>query len=70
MLNGKRGLHLVVLYLVIGKRKFPWRFRVRRGKGHPSPGQLLCKLLAPVPKSLAQGRTVIVQGDIEFGTVQ
>ncbi len=40
MLNGKRGLHLVVLYLVIGERRIPWSFRVWRGKGHASPAQL------------------------------
>lgn len=69
MLNGKRGLHLVVLYLVVGKRRIPWSFRVWRGKGHASPTQLACKLLATVPKALVKGRTVIVQGDTEFGTV-
>jgi hypothetical protein len=25
--NGKRGLHLVVLYLVVGKWRIPWNFR-------------------------------------------
>lgn len=70
MLNGKRGLHLVVLYLVIGERRIPWSFRVWRGKGHPSPAQLACKLLATVPKALIEGRTLIVQGDTEFGTVE
>ena len=69
MLNGKRGLHLVVLYLVIGKRRIPWSFRVWRGKGQASPAQLGCKLLATVPKALVKGRTVIVQGDTEFGTI-
>ncbi len=70
MLNGKRGLHLVVLYLVIGQRRIPWSFRVWRGKGQPSPNQLACKLLASVPKSLVKGRTVIVQADTEFGTIE
>ena len=28
MLNGKRGLHLVVLYILIGNRRIPWSFRV------------------------------------------
>ncbi|WP_240519023.1 transposase [Leptolyngbya sp. BC1307] len=70
MLNGKRGLHLVVLYIVIGQRRIPWSFRVWRGKGRPSPNQLACKLLASVPKSLIKGRTVIVQADTEFGTVE
>lgn len=34
--NGKRGLHLVVLYLVLGKWRIPWGFRVWRGKGTPT----------------------------------
>ncbi len=69
MLNSKRGLHLVVLYLVVGEWRIPWSFRVWRGKGHPSPVQLACKLLATVPTRLGQGRVVIVQADTEFGTV-
>jgi Transposase DDE domain len=68
LLNGKRGLHLVVLYLIIGDWRVPWSFRVWRGKGHPSPGQLACKLLASVPSQLTQGRVVIVQADTEFGS--
>jgi len=70
MLNGQRGLHLVVLYIVIGNRRIPWSFRVWRGKGQPSPNQLACKLLASVPQSLVKGRTVIVQADTEFGTIE
>ena len=70
VLNGKRGLHLVVLYLVIGEWRVPWSFRVWRGKGYASPGQLACKLLATVPTELSQGRVVIVQADTEFGTVE
>lgn len=70
MLNGKRGLHLVVLYLVVGEWRVPWSFRVWRGKGQPSPAQLACKLLATVPKSLVKGRIVMVQADTEFGTVE
>jgi hypothetical protein len=69
MLNGKRGLHLVVLYLVVGEWRVPWSFRVWRGKGHPSPVQLACKLLATVPKALVRGKIVLVQADTEFGTV-
>jgi len=70
ILNGKRGLHLVVLYLVIGQWRGPWSFRVWRGKGYPSPAQLACKLLATVPTPLSQGRVVIVQADTEFGTIE
>ena len=70
MLNGKRGLHLVVLYIVLGNWRVPWSFRVWRGKGQPSPVQLACKLLRTVPKSLVKSRTVIVQADTEFGTIE
>jgi Transposase DDE domain len=67
-LNKKRGLHLVILYLTIGEWRIPWSFRVWQGKGHASPAQLACKLLATVPTALVKGRVVIVQGDTEFGT--
>jgi len=70
ILNGKRGLHLVVLYLEIDQWRVPWSFRIWRGKGHPSPAQLACKLLATVPLALCQGRSVIVLGDTEFGSVE
>jgi hypothetical protein len=70
VLNGKRGLHIVMLYLVIGQWRVPWTFRVWRGKGYPSPSQLACKLLATVPAQLSQGRVVVVQADTEFGTVE
>jgi hypothetical protein len=69
-LNGKRGLHLVVLYLVVGEWRVPWSFRVWQGKGQASPADLARKLLATVPKSLVNGRVVLVQADTEFGTVE
>jgi hypothetical protein len=69
VLNGKRGLHLVVMYLVLGEWRMPWSFRIWRGKGHPTVVQLACKMLATVPTQLSQGRTVLVLGDTEFGTV-
>lgn len=70
ILNGKRGLHLVVLYLVYGEWRVPWSFRVWRGKGYPSPSDLACKLLGTVPTQLTQGKTVIVLADTEFCTVK
>jgi hypothetical protein len=69
VLNGKRGLHIVVMYLVLGEWRMPWSFRIWRGKGHPTVVQLACKMLAGVPTQLSQGRTVLVLGDTEFGTV-
>ncbi len=70
VLNGKRGLHIVMLYLVIGEWRVPWSFRVWRGQGYASPSQLACKLLATVPIALSQHRRVIVLADTEEGTVE
>ena len=50
--NGKRGLHLVVVYLVVGRWRIPWSFRVWRGKGTSSPAQLGLKLVKCLPKKL------------------
>ncbi|MEM8829471.1 MAG: hypothetical protein AAGE96_08955 [Cyanobacteria bacterium P01_G01_bin.19] len=50
----KKGLHIVVMYLVIGNWRFPWSFRVYRGKGTSSPSQLAQKLLTNLPKILLQ----------------
>jgi hypothetical protein len=69
MLNGKRGLHIVVLYLEIVNWRIPWSFRVWKGKGHSSPSQLACKLLATVPAALVKKNPVIVLADTEFGTI-
>ncbi|MCL1495257.1 MAG: hypothetical protein M1G31_31575 [Pseudanabaena sp. Salubria-1] len=37
ILNGKRGLHLVVLYLVYGEWRVPWSFRDGAAKDTPVP---------------------------------
>lgn len=67
MLNGKRGLHLVVLYLIIGEMRVPWSFRVWRGKGTASPSDLAVKLLRSLPVWLAQMFKVRVLADGGFG---
>jgi hypothetical protein len=69
MLNGKRGLHIVVLYLEIGNWRMPWSFRIWKGKGQASPSRLACKLLATVPAALIKNNPVIVLADTEFGTI-
>ena len=66
--NGKRGLHLVVLYLVVGRWRVPWSFRVWRGKGTPSPTQLAFKLVKGVPKSLTEHFQVMILADTAFGS--
>ena len=40
ILNHKRGLHIVVMYLVVGHWRMPWAFRTWRGKDTTTPAQL------------------------------
>lgn len=65
----KKGLHIVVMYLVIGNWRFPWSFRVYRGKNTPSPSQLAQKLLKTLPSILTQSFRIYVLGDTAFGTI-
>lgn len=66
--NRKRGLHLVVMYLVVGQWRIPWSFRVWRGKGTPSAAQLGLKLLKNLPKSFTKHFQVMVLADTAFGS--
>lgn len=66
--NGKRGLHVVMLYLVLGQWRVPWGFRVYRGKDTLSPVQLGWRLLRQLPKSLTQRFAVLVLADSAFGS--
>lgn len=66
--NGKRGLHLVVVYLVLGKWRIPWSFRVWRGKGTASPAQLGLKLVRRLPQSLTERFQVIILADTAFSS--
>lgn len=68
--NHKKGLHIVVMYLVIGNWRFPWSFRIYRGKGTPSPSQLAQKLLNNLPLILTQSFQIYVLGDTAFGTIR
>jgi hypothetical protein len=68
--NGKRGLHLVVMYLVVGQWRVPWSFRVWRGKGTPSPAQLGLKMVKCLPKKLTKHFQVMVLVDTAFGSVE
>lgn len=70
VLQGKRGLHLVVLYLVVGQFRVPWGFRVWRGKGTPSAAQLAVRLIDTLPKSLVQAFRVFILADTAFGSVE
>lgn len=68
--NGKRGLHMVVLYLVVGRWRIPWSFRVWRGKGTPCPAKLGLKLVKGLPKLLTKHFKLVILGDTAFGSVE
>ena len=70
ILNGKRGLHLVVMYLVVGQWRIPWAFRSWRGKGTTTPAQLGLKLLRTLPKKLTHRFRVQVLADTGFSSVE
>lgn len=65
-LKDKIGLHLVVLYIVIGAQRFPWSFLVWRGKHTASPTQLGLKLLQRLPAWWSERFTVRVLADSGF----
>lgn len=65
--NGKRGLHIVMLYMVVGQWRIPWSFQVYRGKDTPTPTQLGLRLVGRLPKSLTQHFKVLVLADTAFG---
>jgi hypothetical protein len=67
--DGKRGVHLVVMYLVAGPWRIPWSFRVYRGKGTASPAQLGLRLVRQLPRWLRARFRLIVLADTAFGTV-
>ena len=67
VLNKKRGLHIVVLYLVAGPLRFPWAFRVWRGKGQASASELAVTLLRSLPESLKIRFDMLVLADGGFG---
>ena len=70
ILNGKRGLHLVLMYLVVGQWRIPWAFRSWRGKGTTTPAQLGLKLLRTLPSKLTRRFRVQVLADTGFSSVE
>ena len=57
---------LVVLYICVGDFRFPWSFRIWKGKGSKSVTLLALDLIRTVPASLTQGREVWVYADGGF----
>jgi hypothetical protein len=69
VLHGKRGVHLVVLYLVVGPWRIPWSFRIYRGKGTASPAHLGLQLVRQLPSWLRKGFRLVVLADTAFGSM-
>jgi hypothetical protein len=70
ILNGKRGLHIVVMYLVVGGWRVPWAFRPWRGKETVTPAQLGLKLLRTLPKKIISRFRILVLADTGFSSVE
>lgn len=70
VLNKKRGLHLVILYVELDGWRIPWGFRLWRGKGGASPGALALKLLRSLPRVLTSRHEVMVLADSAFCGVE
>lgn len=70
ILNKKRGLQLVVLYLELDGWRIPWGFRLWRGKDSSSPGTLALKLLRTLPEVLTARYRVMVLADSGFCGVE
>lgn len=62
-LNDVHGVHLVMVYLVIGKHRIPWNMRLWRGAGTKSPADLALKMIKKLPKILKQQHRIIVLAD-------
>lgn len=69
VLNGKKGLHLVIMYIVVGQLRMPWAIHPWRGKGTDSPAKLGLKLLRTLPKKLLSRFQIQVLADTGFSSV-
>ena len=65
-LKDKIGLHLIVLYVILGVQRFPWAFAIWRGKDTASPAKLALHLLACIPAFWSERFTVRVLADSGF----
>jgi hypothetical protein len=69
-LNKVFGLHLIVLYLVVGDERYPWSFRIWKGKGSKyTPVQLALQQIRCLPKWMSEMFETRVMADGGFGTV-
>ncbi|MGK7910800.1 MAG: transposase [Synechococcus sp.] len=64
----KRGLHLLVLDLVVGSWRLPWNWRIYRGKGELTQVQLALRMIRTLPRRLRQHYQLIILADSTFGS--
>lgn len=62
-LDSVHGVHLVMVYLVIGKHRIPWNMRLWRGAGTTSSANLALKMIQKLPDILKQKHRIIVLAD-------
>ncbi len=60
----------MVLYLVVGRWRIPWNFRVWRGKDAGTPAQLGFKLVKNLPKAFTDYFQVMILADTACGSVE
>ena len=68
--NGKRGVHVAMLYLAIGPFRLPWSFRVYRGKDSATPTELALALLRQIPPAWCARFKIRVLADAGFSTTK
>jgi hypothetical protein len=66
--NEKYGLHLVVLYIVIGRERFVWSVRIWRGQGQRSWVELALSMLRCLPTWLTSRFKCRVLAAAGFGS--
>jgi len=62
-LNEVHGVHLVMVYLVIGKHRIPWNMRLWQGAGTTSPANLALKMIKKLPDILKKQHRIMVLAD-------
>jgi hypothetical protein len=68
--NQKYGLHMVVLYIVIGNERFPWAWRFWRGQGETTWVEHALSLLRCLPAFFKERFRPRVLADAGFGSSQ
>ncbi len=68
--NEKYGLHVVVLYIVIGNQRFPWAIRFWRGKNETTWVEHALSLLRCLPAWIKERFRPRVLADTGFGSTQ